>query len=182
VAQIGTSVRFRKALVAVAIFSAGCGYSLAGRGSFLPSHIRTIGIPALVNNTQLFEVEEPLTQRIRAEFISRGRYKVIPEAIGADAILSGEILNVSVQPASFNDQRQASRYNITIRARIEFRDAKSNKVLWEDQAMNFTEEYEVATAGEPLDEAAFFGQETNALERLATAFARAHTSAIMETF
>jgi hypothetical protein len=170
------------AVIAVMLASAGCGYSLAGRGSFLPSYIRTIGIPPLVNNTSLFEIEEPLTQRIRAEFISRGRYKVIPETTGADAVLTGEILNVSVVPTSFNDERQASRYNITIRAKIEFRDFKSDKVLWNDQNMQFTEEYEVASAGEPLDAAAFFGQESNALERLSTAFARALASAIMESF
>jgi hypothetical protein len=171
------------AMIAVVLALAGCGYSLAGRGSFLPSYIRTIGIPPLVNNTSVFEIEEPLTQRVRAEFISRGRYKVIPETTGADAVLTGEITNVSVTPTSFNEERQASRYNITIRARMEFRDVKSDKLLWNDQNMQFTEEYEVATAGEAIpDAAAFFGQESNALERLSTNFARALASAIMESF
>lgn len=169
-------------LLATAAATASCGYSLAGRGSFLPTHIRTIGIPTVTNNTNLFEVEEAITQRIRAEFISRGRYKVIPEVQGADAVLSGEIMNVSVVPISFNDQHQASRYAITIRARIEFRDVQSSKVLWNDPALQFSEEYDVATAGEVLDAAAFFGQDSNALERLSTAFSRAVVSAIMEAF
>jgi hypothetical protein len=166
----------------LAASSSGCGYSLAGRGSFLPAYIRTVGIPTMVNNTNLFDVEEAITQRIRAEFISRGRYKVLPEVTGADAVLTGEILNVSVSPSSFNDQRQATRYTISIRAKMEFRDLKSDKVLWNDESMQFNEEYEVATAGEPLDATGFFGQETNALERLSTAFARALVSAIMESF
>jgi len=29
----------------------GCGYALAGRGSFLPATIMTIGIPAFTNHT-----------------------------------------------------------------------------------------------------------------------------------
>ena len=33
------------ALLAVLVSSSGCGYALAGRGSFLPDYIRTIGIP-----------------------------------------------------------------------------------------------------------------------------------------
>ena len=42
---------------------AGCGYSLAGRGSFLPASIRIVGIPEFVNNTSLFEVEKRVTQK-----------------------------------------------------------------------------------------------------------------------
>jgi len=29
----------------------GCGYSLAGRGSFLPDYIKTIGVPTFANHT-----------------------------------------------------------------------------------------------------------------------------------
>ena len=38
-------------LRARAMLSRGCGYSLAGRGSFLPRHIKTIGIPTFANRT-----------------------------------------------------------------------------------------------------------------------------------
>ena len=45
-----------KKLAAVGVVLAGlalpgCGYSLAGRGSFLPDYLRVVGIPALVNNS-----------------------------------------------------------------------------------------------------------------------------------
>jgi hypothetical protein len=30
----------------------GCGYSLAGRGSFLPAYIKRIGVPQFTNNTR----------------------------------------------------------------------------------------------------------------------------------
>ena len=49
-----------------------CGYSLAGRGSFLPDYINTIGVPTFANQTSVFDVEQLLTQRVRAEFIGRG--------------------------------------------------------------------------------------------------------------
>ena len=32
----------------------GCGYSLAGRGSFLPAYIHRIGIPQFTNQTAVF--------------------------------------------------------------------------------------------------------------------------------
>src|SRR5512139_2524546 len=160
----------------------GCGYALAGRGSNLPSYIRTIGIPMFVNNTQLFQVEQVLTERVRQEFISRGRYEVVPTDSGADAVLSGQILSVTVAPSAFNAQQQATRYLIALTTKIEFRDIKANTTIWENQSLVFREEYDVATVGSVTDPAAFFGQDQNALERVATNFARSVVSSILEAF
>ena len=41
----------------VGALTAGCGYALAGRGSFLPDYVETIGIPLFENDTAFFEVE-----------------------------------------------------------------------------------------------------------------------------
>ena len=71
--------------------AAGCGYSLAGRGSFLPAYIKTIGVPTFTNRTTVFNLETMLTQKVRAEFIGRGKYQILPEATGVDALLTGEV-------------------------------------------------------------------------------------------
>jgi hypothetical protein len=169
-------------LVLFAVLAAGCGYSLAGRGSFLPASIRTIGVPTFTNSTSVFDVERRITEKVRAEFIGRGRYKVLPQAGGVDAVLTGEIVSIILAPASFTDERQASRYVLTLTARIEFKEIASGKVLWSNPAMQFREEYEVTTAVTATDPNAFFGQESNAVERLATNFARSVVSAILEAF
>ena len=106
-----------------------CGYSLAGRGSFLPSYIKTMGIPTFVNRTVVFNLETMVTQKVRSEFIGRGKYQILPEATGVDALLTGEVTAVGIQPASFSTQQLASRYAITMTARIELRDMRENKVL-----------------------------------------------------
>ena len=64
------------ALVIVALgLSTGCtGYSLAGRGSFLPPHIRTIGVPTFTNLTPVYDVERRVTERVVSELIGRGKY------------------------------------------------------------------------------------------------------------
>jgi hypothetical protein len=170
------------AALAVVTMVQGCGYSLAGRGSFLPAYIQTIGVPLLENSTQVFELEQVLTQRLRAEFIGRGKYNVVPEAKGADAVLTGDIQSIAIAPTGFTDERQASRYTVTLSVRIEFRDVKTDKILWQDPALRFSEEYEVATVLSTTDVGAFFGQDTNALDRLATNFARSVVTAIMEAF
>jgi hypothetical protein len=162
--------------------SSGCGYSLAGRGSFLPESIRTIGVPMFVNQTQVFDIERRLTERVRSEFIGRGNYRVLPEAAGADAVLTGTITSISVSPAAFNEQQQATRYAIIVTTALEFTETASKKVLWSNPSWQFREEYQLTTATEALDPNAFFGQETNALDRIAANFARSVVSAILEAF
>lgn len=169
-------------LLFVAAASTGCGYSLAGRGSFLPAYIQTIGIPIFNNGTTFFNVEQIVTQKVRTEFIGRGKYKVLAENTGVDAVLTGTITSISVAPASFNQEQQASRYFITVTANIEFRDLRANKALWANPAMSVREEYQVTSATTALDPNAFFGQEVNALDRVATEFARSLVSAILEAF
>jgi hypothetical protein len=162
--------------------SSGCGYTLAGRGSFLPAYIKTIGIPTFANRTVVFNLETMLTQKVRSEFIGRGKYQVLPEATGVDALLVGEVTAVSIQPASFSTQQLASRYAIQMIAKIELRDMRENKVLWENPSLVFRQEYDATGARTVLDPAAFFQQDTNALERMSTEFARTIVSAILEAF
>jgi hypothetical protein len=160
----------------------GCGYSLAGRGSFLPAYIRTIGIPTFTNRTTVFNLETTLTQKVRGEFIGRGKYQILPQADGVDALLIGEVSAVSIAPVSFNTQQLASRYAITMTARIELRDTRANMVLWENPNLLFRQEYEATSGRSATDPAAFFGQDANALDRLSTDFARTIVSTILEAF
>lgn len=176
-----------KALVSVlllmaAVAESGCGYSLAGRGSFLPDYIKTIGVPTFGNRTTVFNLETQLTQKVRSEFIGRGRYQIVPDATNVDALLTGEVTGVAVQPASFTDQQLASRYIITMTASVALRDIRENKVLWENPGLVFRQEYEAQAGQTAADPAAFFNQDTSALDRMSTDFARSIVSAILEAF
>ena len=97
-------------------------------------------------------------------------------------MLLGEIIGVAVAPAAFNDQNQATRYAVTLVAKLEFRDLKTDKVLWSNPAMAFSEQYDVTTTQTAQDPNAFLGQNVNAMERLASEFARTVVSAILESF
>jgi hypothetical protein len=169
-------------LLVSALLCSGCGYSLAGRGSFLPAYIRTIGVPLLTNNTPVFDIERRLTDAVRSELSGRGRYTVETRATGVDAVLLGEILAITLTPAAFNDEQQATRYALTMVLKVEFKDLKTDKVLWSNPAMQFTEQYDVTTITTGLDVTAFLGQDVNAVERLAQEFARSLVSAILEAF
>ena len=169
-------------LLTLAVFP-GCGYALAGRGSFLPEDITSVGIPQLVNRTTFFDVEQVLTEKVRVEFIGRGKYRVIPDSIGADSVLTGEITNISVTPSGFTDQQLASRYVFTVTMKVAFTDARSAKVLWSNDALTFREEYELATRSNiALEGAAFLDQERSAFERISNDVARSVVTAILEAF
>ena len=169
-------------LFALVTLSTGCGYTLAGRGAFLPANIRTIGVPTFTNHTTVFNLETLLTQKVRAELIGRGKYRILPQDSGVDAVLVGDVASVSITPASFNTQQLASRYTIMIAANIQLRDVHENKVLWENPSMIFRQDYDNTSGQDALDPSAFFGQEVNALDRVSSDFARSIVSAILEAF
>jgi hypothetical protein len=170
-------------LSALPVALSGCGYSLSGRGSFLPASIRIIAVPLFRNATSVYEVEQRVTERVRAELIGRGRWVVRPETEGADAVLTGEITNVALTPAAFNQQQLATRIVITLVAKVELRDLKANKVVWSNPGLQFSETYDVATASNsPNDPSVFLRSDINALDRLATEFARAVVGAMLEAF
>ena len=57
---------------------------------------------------------------------------------------------------------------------------KDGKMIWSNPAMQFREEYPIT--GTVTDPNAFFGQDVNALDRLAAEFARTLVSSILEAF
>ena len=166
--------------------SSGCGYSLAGRGSFLPANIRVIGVPLFTNNTNVFELERRITEKVRGELSGRGKYRVEPTVAGpppADAVLTGVISAVTFTPTAWNTANQATRYVLALTASVELRAAgEGGKVIWTNPSLQFREEYEVTSTTFASDAAAFLGSDVNAQERLATEFARTVISAMLEAF
>ena len=170
-------------VVVAAVSSSGCGYALAGRGSFLPAYIRIVGIPPLINNTAFFQVEQILTEKIRTEFIGRGRYTVIPDTEGGDAVVTGTVTSINVQPVGFTEQQLASRYQFTLTMNVQFTDARTTQVLWSNSALTFREEYELSTRSNiALEGATFLSQERSSFDRIADDVARTVVTAILEAF
>ncbi len=188
----GAALTRRQALgllpVAGASLSLGaCGYSLAGRGSFLPDYIQTLGIPMFGNRTPYSPMEQLFTEKVRVEFQSRGRYQVLPTDTGVDGVVRGDVMSIGLAPAGFNQSQQASRYRFTVIISVSFSDARQQKVLWENPSLSFTDEYDLASAASAQVAAtagagAFIDQERAAVDRLTTDFARSVVSAIMEAF
>ena len=85
--------------------------------------------------------------------------------------------------SSFTDEQLASRYVITMTARVELRDMRRTRCSGRIPALMFRQEYEAQSGTERRSiPAAFFGQDANALDRMTTDFARTIVSAILEAF
>ena len=144
--MMATLTRRQMLALLPAVGAAGCGYTLAGRGSFLPDYIRIIGIPAFGNTTPYQTVEQIFTDKVRVEFQSRGQYTAVPTETGADGIVRGTISGISAVPVAFTDSQLARRYRFTVVVGVSFEDVRQKKKLWENPALNFSDEYELASA------------------------------------
>ena len=79
--------------VLLSVFGAGCGYHTAGHTVTIPDNVRTIAIPAFVNQTQTFKIEQMLTAAVAREFVTRTHYHVVNQVNDdADAVLHGTVL------------------------------------------------------------------------------------------
>ena len=154
-----------------------CGYGLVGRSSFLDPEIRTIEIPAFVNRTTRVELEQRVTQAVAEEFVSRGRFQLVTNDKNAHAILRGSIDSFNIFPIAF-DQGRATRYQISITAKIELLDHRNeDKVLWKNDQYRFTEDYEVNIVSTDA-----FDQETRAIQEIAVRFAEGLVTNLLEGF
>jgi len=164
---------------------AGCGYSLAGRGASLPAsfkNIKTVAIPPIENRTPYSRVEQLLTERVRGEFIGRGKFTPVNEEAGADASLRVQIASMTLQPAGLNQQQLTSRYNVTIVLKVSFVDLRNpDPPLWSNDALTFRDEYDLGTTN-AINGSTLVDQSKSVVDRMSQDAARTIVTAIFEAF
>ena len=163
------------ALVA-ALALTGCGYHISGRKESLPAHVRTIAIPAFNNITSRYKLSDRLPGAITREFITRTRYRVVPNEGEADAILRGGVLNFLSFP-NVIDQGRAASAQVIVYLQLTLVERASGKVLYSRPNMEIRQNYEIA-----IDPNAYFDESDMAIERLSREVARSVVSAVIEAF
>ena len=91
------------AVVAGLLFFSGCGYALVGRGTVVDPSIRRIGVPTFVNGSGKALLDQKVTQRVIEELLRRGRFDVVQERTGVDALVEGELLRYDARPVGFSE-------------------------------------------------------------------------------
>jgi hypothetical protein len=161
--------------------SSGCGYALVGKGVTTDASIKRIGVPMFKDATGRAGLDQKVTQRVVEELLRRGRFDVVPDAQGVDAVVEGELVGYHAVPVGFSGEdagrTQASRYSITLTARVRYTKVGAAEPLWSSDSFSFRDEYEVGS-----DPNIYFDREEPSMDRLTTAFARNLVAAMLEAF
>lgn len=165
-------------IILFAVLLAGCGYHGAGHAAKLPPDLKTIAIPAFVNHTHTYRVEQVLTAAVVREFLSRTNYRITNEATDtADATLRGDVMTTELAPLTYDSNTgRASSALVTVTMKVQLVDRKG-KVLYENQSYTFREQYQVSR-----EISSFFEEETPALDRLSRDFAHTLVSNVLEAY
>jgi hypothetical protein len=166
------------AVLAAAVLSVDCGYHVAGRAASLPATWKTIAVPALVNRTHRYRIEQRLTQAVIHELLARTSYRIVQNEDRADAVLTGAITSIDSNAVLFDTQTgRATTMVVTIHIEAQLVDQKTKRVVYQNSHFVFRDEYEIST-----DPKSFFEEEDPALDRMAREFASSLVSAILENF
>jgi outer membrane lipopolysaccharide assembly protein LptE/RlpB len=156
----------------------GCGYHTAGHAVQLPENVKTIAVPPFKNETLTYRIEQMLTASVVREFTTRTRYRVVSDSDDdADAVLKGTVISTTASPLTYDTASgRAASVMVVVSMRVSLTD-RSGKVLYQNPAYLFREQYEVSQ-----DLASFFEEDSPAFRRLSQDFARTLVANILEGF
>ena len=168
----------RHAAFALLLLCAGCGYHTAGHSVALPENVKTIAVPAFVNQTNTYKIEQTLTGAVVREFTTRSHYNILHDSSeAADATLRGTVLSTSASPLTYNSSTgRAASVLVVVSMKVVMAD-RQGKILYQNPAYLFREQYEVSQ-----DVTSFFEEDSPAFRRLSQDFARTLVSNILEAF
>lgn len=165
------------AVVAIAALG-GCGYHVVGRDSKLPTTWKTIAIPALVNKTSEYRVEQRFTEALIQEFLARTSYKIVQNEADADGVLHGEVTSIETSPILFDATTgQVTTMLVTIHAKVILTGRAENKVIYQNNDMVLRDEYQISG-----DIKSFFEEQSPTLQRMAHDFANRVVANVLEGF
>jgi len=165
------------ACVLAAVSLIGCGYQVAGTMDSLPKTIHTIAIPQTKNTTIQYKLSDLLTAYVGREFLSRTRYKIVPNPADADAVLSMAVVNFVTYPTIFDPiAGRATGTQAIVTLNFTLRDKAGATILTRPN-FEVRQRYEIS-----IDPKQYLDETEPALQRLATDVSRSVVSAILNKF
>jgi outer membrane lipopolysaccharide assembly protein LptE/RlpB len=164
-------------VLALCVSFSACGYHTAGHANLLPSDLRTIAIPAFLNQTQTYKIEQTLTESVVQEFVTRTSYHVTSDPKSADATLHGIVLSTYTNPLTYDTKTgRASSILVVVSLSVSLKD-RQGRVLYQNPSYIFREQYQVSQ-----ELSSFFEEGSPAFQRLSKDFARTLVSNLLEAF
>jgi hypothetical protein len=161
----------------------GCGYALLGRGTGgIDPSIKRIGVPQFKDHTGRAGLDQKITARVIEELGKRGRFEVVQDATGVDAVVEGELMSFSEVPVGFGQgtktdaRTQASRTEVRLVAKVKYSKVGATEPIWSSDSFSVSDDYN------PGDDTAGLADSDQAFDRLATTFARQLVAGMLEAF
>jgi outer membrane lipopolysaccharide assembly protein LptE/RlpB len=144
----------------------------------LPENVKTLAIPAFLNQSQTYRIEQTLTSAVVHEFTTRTHYQILNQSSeAADATLRGTVLTTSTSPLTYDSKTgRAESILVVVSIRVSLVD-RQGKILFQNPAYVFREQYQVSQ--EP---SSFFEEDSPAMGRLSRDFAHTLVSSVLEGF
>jgi hypothetical protein len=162
----------------VALCTASCGYRFADGSGSLPKTIHTVAIPAFTNLTTRYKLTDQLPEIISREFITRTRYRVVPNVDTADAVLRGTVISYSFYPTIFDSINQrAVLAEMHVQLSITLTERATGKVLLSRPNFDVHNTYQISP-----NATQYFEESDPALKRAGQEVARSVVSAVLQNF
>jgi outer membrane lipopolysaccharide assembly protein LptE/RlpB len=164
--------------LATLVLATGCGYHQVGAATHIPANVRTLAVPIFQSRVQAYGTETAFTQAVVRELNLRTKYRVVPSANGSsDATLKGAIVTQTVTPLTYDPSSgQTSSYLVSITASVQLV-SQEGTVLYKNDAMAWHEQYQSTQ-----DLSGFVQEDGAAMRRVASEFAKALVSDMLESF
>ncbi len=162
----------------LALLLSSCGYRFAATDTALPKTVHTIAIPAFANLSTRYKLTDQLPELIAREFLTRTRYKVVPDPNTADAVLRGAIINYAFYPTIFDPANGRAAYaELHVTLTVSLTERATGKVLFNRPNFDVRETYQISPQATQ-----YFEESDPALKRAGEQVARSVVSAVLENF
>lgn len=158
------------------LFAAGCGYHV-GNGTPVLTPGKTLAVESFKNQTVYYKIDQIFTRSIINEMVRATDYKIVSDTSDADAILKSTIKSLTTNPVTYSKSSFASTFLVTVNAKVQLIEKSTNKILYENHNVLFSEQYVINT-----DVENFFSEMNPALSRLAEEFSATMVAAILEAY
>jgi len=128
----------------------GCGYAFAPQGEHIDQRIKNVYVEPFGNKTAQAEVENYLRTAFIDQLIRNSRFKAVSGIEQADAVISGNVLNLHTETLSYQNNILAAEERMTVTLEASFREKESGRIIWSSRDITKTADYKLQGNMDPL--------------------------------
>lgn len=126
-----------------------CGYGFAPQGEYIDKRIRNIYVDSFGNKTAESEVENLMRTAFINQIIQSRRFKAVSNVEQAEAIISGNVLNLNTAALSYQSTILAAEERMTATLEVDFREKDTGKIIWSSRNIVGTADYKLQDVNNP---------------------------------